>query len=283
MSANAGSVPRRPHGAAQPRPRLWARRSLACWPAKVSEKASVPSLDTTHEVEPVPRRGRQGGLQRRLRGEADGGGGEPGVQVRVVRRVQRQVGGRHPAPVAMLGVEHGRVHLQGRPPRQAVVDHPRHLAQVLLVHALLLHDRRHRDRLVGRLPEGGGPAGRGPRRRPGCRTWRSCRRAASGPTPPARRDRCPCRPGRRCCRSRAARYGDRTVPEVTRDEEVRAVVARDLGPPASPPRPWCSPAARPREDVGPRRQTGPHVGEATRCDAAGSCRAAPWASRAGSR
>src|ERR1019366_2896348 len=40
-----GSCP--PDIVGYPRPRLWARRSLACWPAKLLEKASVPSLDTT--------------------------------------------------------------------------------------------------------------------------------------------------------------------------------------------------------------------------------------------
>ena len=54
VGRSSGAAPVPTGTAAHPRPRLWARRSLACWPAKVSEKASVPSLDTTTKYSQSP-------------------------------------------------------------------------------------------------------------------------------------------------------------------------------------------------------------------------------------
>ncbi len=68
---------RSPRRTPYPRPRLWARRSLACWPAKVSEKASVPSLDTTTKYSQFPGVGARAACSDALDGKQIGVGVSP--------------------------------------------------------------------------------------------------------------------------------------------------------------------------------------------------------------
>ncbi len=60
-----------------PRPRLCARRSLPCWPAKVLEKASVPSLETTTKYSHEPGVGARAACSDALDGKQIGVGVSP--------------------------------------------------------------------------------------------------------------------------------------------------------------------------------------------------------------
>ena len=76
-SRPSGSVPMVPVSTAQPNPRWEASASLACWPAKVSENASVPSCWTTTKYSQAPAGGCSAASRASWEGKHVGVGGRP--------------------------------------------------------------------------------------------------------------------------------------------------------------------------------------------------------------